>query len=63
MANLHTTSWVAQISFVDTSAIAFRYCNMIKLVPYLWLGQINFESLKISIYMMASASLAVFAGV
>jgi hypothetical protein len=33
------------------------------LVPYLWLVQINFESLKISIYMMVSASLAVFAGV
>jgi len=49
--------------FVGTSAIAFRYCNMIKLVPYLWLVQINFESLKISIYTMVSASLAVFAGV
>ena len=49
--------------FVGTSVIAFSYCNMIKLVPYLWLGQINFESLQISLYMMVPASIAVFAGV
>tara|TARA_B100000768_G_scaffold119822_1_gene110889 strand:- start:822 stop:1658 length:837 start_codon:yes stop_codon:yes gene_type:complete len=49
--------------FVGTSVIAFSYCNMIKLVPYLWLGQISFEGLQISIYMMVPASIAVFAGV
>tara|TARA_B100000787_G_scaffold103824_1_gene76884 strand:+ start:322 stop:1080 length:759 start_codon:yes stop_codon:yes gene_type:complete len=49
--------------FVGTSVIAFSYCNMIKLVPYLWLGQISFESLQISVYMMVPASIAVFAGV
>ena len=49
--------------FVGTSVIVFSYCNAIKLIPYMWLGQINIESVKISLFMMFPASLAVFAGI
>jgi uncharacterized membrane protein YfcA len=43
--------------------IAFSYCNAIKLVPYVWLGQIDLESLYVSLYLMLPASIAVFVGV
>ena len=49
--------------FVGTSVIAFSYCNLIKLIPYIWLGQLNFTSFKMSLLLMVPASLAVFAGV
>jgi uncharacterized membrane protein YfcA len=49
--------------FVGTSVIAFSYCNLIKLIPYIWLGQLNITSFKMSLLLMLPASLAVFAGV
>ncbi|MGY9022203.1 MAG: sulfite exporter TauE/SafE family protein [Rhodobacterales bacterium] len=49
--------------FVGTSVIAFSYCNLIKLIPYIWLGQLNFNSFKMSLLLMLPASIAVFAGV
>ena len=49
--------------FVGTSVIAFSYCNLIKLIPYLWLGQVNLDSVFMSFYLMLPASIAVFIGV
>ncbi len=49
--------------FIGTSVIAFSYCNLIKLVPYYFLGQINLDSLKITLFLALPASVAVFAGV
>ena len=49
--------------FVGTSVIAFSYCNLIKLVPYLWLGQINSGSIRTSIVMILPATLSVYIGV
>ena len=49
--------------FVGTSVIAFSYCNLIKLIPYLWLGQVNLDSIFMSFYLMLPASMAVFIGV
>ena len=49
--------------FVGTSVIAFSYCNLIKLVPYLWLEQVNLDSVFMSFYLMLPASMAVFIGV
>ena len=49
--------------FVGTSVIAFSYCNVIKLVPYYFLDQVNLESLKITLYLAVPASIAVFIGV
>ena len=52
-----------KVVFVGTSVMTFSYCNVIKLVPYVWLGQIDLESLYVSLYLMVPASIAVFAGV
>ena len=49
--------------FVGTSVIAFSYVNLIKLIPYIWLDQLNFSSFKMSLFLMLPASLAVFVGV
>ena len=49
--------------FVGTSVIAFSYCNLIKLIPYLWLGQINSGSISTSLVMIFPATLSVYAGV
>jgi uncharacterized membrane protein YfcA len=54
---------LSKVVFVGTSVIAFSYCNAIKLVPYVWLGQIDLESLYVSLYLMLPASIAVFVGV
>ena len=43
--------------------IAFSYCNLIKLIPYLWLWQVNLDSVFMSFYLMLPASIAVFIGV
>ena len=49
--------------FVGTSVIAFTYCNAIKLIPYFFLGQINLFSIKITLYLMLPAAIAVLVGV
>ena len=49
--------------FVGTSVIAFSYCNAIKLVPYYFLGQINVQSLAITLYLAIPASVGVLVGV
>jgi uncharacterized membrane protein YfcA len=54
---------LAKSVFVGTSVIAFSYVNFIKLFPYVWLGQIDYESTYVWLYLMLPASLAVFIGV
>ena len=49
--------------FVGTSVIAFSYCNAIKLVPYFFLDQINLFNIKITLYLMLPAAIAVAIGV
>ena len=49
--------------FVGTSVIAFSYCNLIKAIPYLILNQMTLETVKISLYLMVPATIAVFMGV
>lgn len=49
--------------FAGTSTIAFAYINLVKLVPYIFLGQVNLTSLKIAAVLAVPASLAVFLGV
>jgi uncharacterized membrane protein YfcA len=49
--------------FAGTSTIAFAYINMVKLVPYFMLGQINLGSLEVALMLAPVAAVAVFAGV
>ncbi len=49
--------------FVGTSVIVFSYCNAIKLVPYYFLGQINLQSITITLYLAIPAAIAVLVGV
>jgi len=48
--------------FVGTSVIAFSYVNAIKLIPYYFLGQMSLGNLKIALYLMVPASIAVYVG-
>ena len=54
---------LAKSVFVGTSVIVFSYCNVIKLIPYIWLGQIDTSSIKISLIMIMPATVAVYIGV
>jgi uncharacterized protein len=49
--------------FAGTATISFAYINAVKLIPYIFLGQINLESLKIAALLAIPASLAVYVGV
>jgi len=49
--------------FAGTSTIAFAYINVIKLIPYYFLGQINLESLEVALKLAPFAVVAVFFGV
>jgi len=49
--------------FAGTATISFAYINLIKLIPYFMLGQINLASLKIAAVLMIPASISVFIGV
>lgn len=49
--------------FAGTSTIAFAIVNAVKLIPYYFLDQINFGSLKIAAILMPPAAVSVFAGV
>jgi uncharacterized protein len=50
-------------TFAGTATIAFAYINMVKLIPYYALGQLNFENLKVAAVLAVPAALAVFLGV
>ena len=54
---------LAKSVFVGTSVIVFSYCNVIKLIPYIWLGQIDGLSIQVSIIMIIPATIAVYMGV
>lgn len=49
--------------FAGTSTIAFAYINAVKLIPYILLGQINLDSLKVAALLALPAAIAVFVGV
>lgn len=53
----------AKITFVGTMIVTFAYINVIKLVPYFLLGQLNVANLKTAGLLMIPAVLAVFAAV
>ncbi len=48
--------------YVGTSVIAFSYVNLIKIPPYYFLGQMNFDTLKVAFYLVFPASIAVYFG-
>ena len=48
--------------FVGTSVLAFSYCNLIKAIPYFMLNQMTLVTLKVSLYLMLPAAIAVFIG-
>lgn len=48
--------------FAGTSTIAFAYVNLIKLVPYWALGQLNTANLKAAVWLAVPTALAVFLG-
>ena len=51
-----------KVAYVGSSVIAFSYVNAIKVVPYYFLGQLNFESIKIAFFLLIPASFAVYLG-
>ncbi|WP_204602043.1 sulfite exporter TauE/SafE family protein [Paremcibacter congregatus] len=48
---------------VGTSVMFFIIVNYVKLIPYAWLGQLSFENLKISLYLLPFAPLGVWLGI
>ncbi len=54
---------LAKAVFAGTTTVLFAYVNVIKLVPYFALGQINLGSLQIAAVLAMPAAAAVFAGV
>ena len=53
---------LSKVVYVGTSVIAFSYVNSIKVIPYFFLGQLNFQSIKIALFLLMPASLAVYIG-
>ena len=51
-----------KVAYVGSSVIAFSYVNAIKVVPYYFLGQLNFVSIKIAFFLLIPASFAVYLG-
>lgn len=52
-----------KITFVGTLVIAFAYVNVVKLIPYYFLGQLSWTNLKTATILMVPAALAVLLGV
>lgn len=48
--------------FAGTATVSFAFVNLIKLVPYWVLGQLNTANLKAAVWLAVPAALAVFAG-
>ncbi|CAN1571881.1 COG0730 Predicted permeases [Paracoccaceae bacterium] len=48
--------------FAGTTTIAFAAINLVKLVPYYALGQLNVGNLKVAVVLSVPAALAVFVG-
>jgi uncharacterized membrane protein YfcA len=51
------------IAFAGTSAVFFAAVNLMKVLPYLWLGQFTRASLSVSLMLLPLAILATLAGV
>lgn len=54
---------MSKMVFAGTSTIAFAIINAVKLVPYYFLDQLNPANLKVAVFLMPPAAIAVFAGV
>jgi len=52
-----------KIIFTGTVTVAFAYINLIKLIPYYMLGQLNIENMKTTAILMIPAASSVFLGV
>ena len=52
-----------KLTFAGTMIIAFAYINLIKLIPYYALGQLNVENLRTAAILMIPAAISVYAGV
>lgn len=52
-----------KITFVGTLVVAFAYVNVVKLIPYYFLGQLSWGNLKTAAILMIPAALAVLTGV
>jgi len=48
---------------VATSVMFFITVNYVKLIPYAWLGQLSFDNLKMSFYLMPFAPIGVWLGI
>ncbi len=48
---------------VGTSVMFFIIVNYVKLIPYAWLGQLSFENLKMSLYLLPFAPIGVWLGI
>ncbi len=48
--------------FAGTTAISFAICNLAKLGPYYFLGQLNIDNLEIAALLTIPAAVSVFAG-
>lgn len=51
-----------KLVFAGTVTIAFAYINLVKLIPYWALGQLNFDNLRIAFLLMIPAVAGVFGG-
>ncbi len=54
---------MSKASFAGTATIAFAFVNAVKLVPYYFLGQLSFESLKVGAILAPASVVSVFIGV
>ncbi|MGU3575560.1 sulfite exporter TauE/SafE family protein [Brucellaceae bacterium C25G] len=54
---------LAKTTFIGTSTIAFAILNLLKIVPYSMMGEINLQNLKLSFAMALPAAIAVYLGV
>ena len=53
---------LSKVVYVGSSVLAFSYVNAIKVIPYFFLGQLNLGSIKIALFLLIPASLAVYIG-
>lgn len=53
---------LSKLAFAGTTTIAFAFVNLVKLVPYFFLGQLGFENLKVALVLLIPAIISVFIG-
>ena len=52
-----------KVTLVGTTVIFFAIINFVKLIPYIWLGQLNSDTLITSLILMPLAPIGVLLGV